>query len=49
MRHTFFEIGSVIFHIVTDGQKIVTIEYRFNGCQTLHKVQHMRFYDEPNR
>jgi hypothetical protein len=48
MRHTFFQIGSVIFHIVTQGQDIVTIEYRFSGTgEILRKVEYMRFYDEP--
>ena len=48
MRHTFFQIGNVIFQIVTDGQRVVSVEYHFTDEKIKHKVTFMKYYDEPD-
>ena len=47
MRHTFFQIGNVVFQIITDGQRVVSVEYYYVDDKVKHKVTDMRYYDEP--
>jgi|GWRWMinimDraft_12_1066020.scaffolds.fasta_scaffold16444_3 hypothetical protein len=45
MRHTFFQVGNVFFRITSDGERIISVVYKFVNDSTSYTVENLRYYD----
>jgi hypothetical protein len=45
MRHTFFQVGNVFFRITSDGERIISVVYKFVNDNTSYTVDNLRYYE----